>query len=404
MLDMEVLKPLLNPNDKKIVLLVMDGVGGLANESGKTELESSLHPNLDKLAKEGVVGLSTPVAPGITPGSGPAHLSLFGYDPIRYDIGRGVLEALGIGITMTPKDLATRVNFATMDPKTGNITDRRAGRIPTERTQKLCEKLQKSIAKIEDVEIIIKPGMEHRFVLLLRGEGLSEKVTETDPQATGVPVLPVKATAPEGEKTARILAEFVKRALNILVDEHPANSFLMRGASVSPKLSNMKELFGLKTAAIATYPMYRGLAKLVGMDVLETGDKIEDEFKTLAANWAKYDFFYIHIKKTDSYGEDGNYDGRKHIIEEVDGHVPEILQLKPAVVVVTGDHCTPSKLKGHSWHPCPVLLWAPETCLPDEVTVFGERACMKGGLGHINHLDLMPLMLAHALRLHKYGA
>jgi 2,3-bisphosphoglycerate-independent phosphoglycerate mutase len=402
MIDMEFLKPLLVQNANKIVLLVMDGLGGIPNESGKTELEAAAHPNLDRLAQEGVTGVSHPISPGITPGSGPAHLALFGYDPIRYDIGRGVLEALGMGMPLTAKDVAIRANYATMD-KSGKITDRRAGRISSEQNQKLCQKL-KAISQIEDVQVVVEAGKEHRFVVLLRGEGLGEDVLETDPQATGVSAHEPKSLKPGSEKTSHILTQFIQRANQILDSEHPANTFLMRGVAKFPKLPTMQDAFGVKSAAIATYPMYKGLATLVGMEVLKAGDTIESEFTTLASAWNSYDFFYIHIKKTDSYGEDGNFKAKVHVIEEVDPHVPAILKLNPSVVLVTGDHSTPSVLQGHSWHPSPVLLWAPKTCLPDDITSFGERACMKGGLGHLRHLDLMPLMLAHALRLQKYGA
>ena len=402
MVDMEFLKPLLAPNNNKMVLLVMDGVGGLPDQSGKTELETAQHPNLDRLAKEGILGVSDPVAPGITPGSGPAHLALFGYDPVKYEIGRGVLEVMGMGMPMTDKDVALRANYASMD-KDNKITDRRAGRISSERNQQLCQKL-KTIGKIEDVEVMVEAGKEHRFVVILRGEGLSDKVAETDPQATGVCAIPPKALNHEGEKTSRILTQFIQQANKLLASEFPANTFLMRGVSTFPRLPRMNNAFGIKSAAIANYPMYRGLAKIVGMDILATGDTIESEFTTLEKHWANYDFFYVHIKKTDSYGEDGKFKEKVHIIEELDGQIPRLIKLGPSVIVVTGDHCTPSVLQNHSWHPSPLMLWAPKTCLVDDATQFGERACMKGGLGRINHLNIIPLMLAHALRFIKYGA
>lgn len=400
---MEIIKPLLITNENKIVLFVMDGLGGIPVENGKTELELAKHPNLDKLAHEGITGVSDPIMPGVTPGSGPAHLGLFGYDPIRYNIGRGVLEALGMEMNLTPRDVAIRANFATMD-KSGNITDRRAGRIATERNVQLCNKLRAGISKIEDIDIIIEPGKEHRIVVVLRGDGLGEDVGETDPERTGVPAHEPKSQKPGSEKTARVLVEFMKKVNKILETESPANTLLMRGVSKFPKLPTMKEAFEVKAAAIANYPMYRGLAKLVGMDVLKTGDTIASEFDTLEQNWKNYDFFFVHIKKTDSYGEDGDHKHKIHIIEEVDALIPRLVKLNPAVIVVTGDHSTPAKLKGHSWHPSPVILWAPQTCIPDEIDYFGERACMKGGLGRLNHLNLMPLMLAHALRMQKFGA
>ena len=403
MLDIGFYKPLLRKNDSKIVLLVMDGVGGLPDNSGKTTLEAAHHPYLDRLATEGVLGVSHPIAPGITPGSGPSHLSLFGYDPIKNNIGRGVLEALGVGLTMTPKDIAARANFATMDAA-GKIIDRRAGRIPTERNQELCQKLKEKITAIQDVEVIIKSGKEHRFVAMFRGEELSDAINDNDPQDIGVAPLPIKAQQPQAEKSAMVINEFIQQANAVLKDEAPANTFLLRGIASRPQIPTFDEAFGLRAAAIATYPMYRGLASLVGMDLLDTGNTIADEFTTLEENWDKYDFFYLHVKKTDSYGEDGNYQAKKEEIEATDRELPRLLKLNPAVITVSCDHSTPAKMKAHSWHPSPVLLWAPQTCLSDDLLSFGERNCMKGGLGVMYHVDLMPLMLAHALRLNKYGA
>jgi 2,3-bisphosphoglycerate-independent phosphoglycerate mutase len=304
---------------------------------------------------------------------------------------------------MTPRDVAARANFASMD-REGNITDRRAGRIATEENKKLCQKLKDRIQKIEDVEIIIASGKEHRFVVMFRGDGLSDNINDNDPQATGVKALPIKALSVEAEKMARVASQFVQEANAVLKDDFPANTFLVRGIAKRPTIPTMSEAFGVHAVAIATYPMYRGLASLVGMDVVTTGETIADEFSTLETQWKSYDFFYLHIKKTDSYGEDGNYQAKLKIIEEVDAQIKRLLQLNPAVILVTCDHSTPARMKAHSWHPCPLLLWAPQTCQPDDVTTFGERSCMKGGLGILHHVDLMPLMLAHALRLAKYGA
>lgn len=398
--QLDVLKELSIPGTTKMVLLVMDGLGGLPGPDGLTELEAAHTPNLDKLAAEGICGLSTPVRPGITPGSGPGHLGLFGYDPLEWEIGRGVLEALGIGFKLGPNDLAARGNFATLDAN-GNIIDRRAGRIPTEVGAQMVEKLRS--IKLPGVETFVEVVKEYRFALILRGEGLYDGLTETDPQKTGVPPLPVKALRPEAERAAELLNQWIAEARRVLANEYPANGLNLRGIAKVPPIPQMPELYKMKLAAIATYPMYRGLGLLVGMDVLPTGDTIESEIETLRAHWDEYDFFFFHVKKTDSYGEDGNFEAKKGVIEHTDELLTEIMALKPDVVVVTGDHSTPWSLKSHSWHEVPILLWA-QALRPDRVTAFGERDCMAGGLGHIRHSDIIPLMLAHAGRLNKFGA
>jgi len=385
----------------KILFLVMDGLGGLPLEpGGPTELEAAHTPNLDALARESICGLSLPVGPGITPGSGPGHLALFGYDPFRYEIGRGVLEACGIGFPLEKDDLAARGNFCTVDAE-GRIVDRRAGRIPTEKCVELVAMLRQ--ITLPGVEVFVEPVQDYRFVLVVRGPGLVAELSETDPQQLGVPPLPVKALSPPAEATAALVNEWIAQARQILANQHPANMVLLRGLSKEPGLPQMSDIYGLRPAAIATYPMYRGVAKLVGMDVLPTGDSIEDEIATLKEHWEEYDFFYFHVKKTDSAGEDGDFARKVSIIEHVDEVLPEILALKPAVVIVTGDHSTPALLKSHSWHPVPTLLWSPY-CRADEVTKFGERACMRGGLGTFPATDLLPLAMANALRLTKYGA
>jgi len=319
---------------------------------------------------------------------------------LEWEIGRGVLEALGIGFKLGPNDLAARGNFATLD-ENGNIVDRRAGRIPTEVGAKMVEKLR--TIKLPGVETFVEVVKEYRFALILRGEGLYDGLTETDPQRVGVPPLPVKALRPEAERAAELLNQWIAEARRVLANEYPANGLNLRGIAKVPPIPQMPELYKMKLAAIATYPMYRGLGLLVGMDVLPTGDTIESEIETLRAHWDEYDFFFFHVKKTDSYGEDGNFEAKKGVIEHTDELLPEIMALKPDVVVVTGDHSTPWALKSHSWHEVPVLLWA-QALRPDRVTAFGERDCMAGGLGHIRHSDLIPLMLAHAGRLNKFGA
>jgi 2,3-bisphosphoglycerate-independent phosphoglycerate mutase len=398
---LDLMKTLHIKNKTKIVLLIMDGLGGLPlTPDGKTELEQANTPHLDALATRGICALSTPVAPGITPGSGPGHLGLFGFDSLVYEIGRGVLEALGIGFDLQPNDIAARGNFCSLDAN-GLITDRRAGRIPTEIGTRLVEMLR--AIQLPGVETYVEPVKEYRFVLVLRGEGLEDGLTETDPQMTGKPPLPIHALRPEAKRTAALFNEWMAKAREILADEHPANGCNLRGLAKDPGLPKMDEIYGWKAGAIATYPMYRGVAKLVGMDVLPTGDTIEDEVETLKAHWEGYDFFFFHVKKTDSYGEDGNFDARVEVIEHVDHVLPDILSLGPDVVLVTGDHSTPAKLKSHSWHELPVLFWA-QDIRPDRVTAFGERDCAQGGLGHIRHVDLLPLAMAYAGRLTKYGA
>jgi 2,3-bisphosphoglycerate-independent phosphoglycerate mutase len=384
-----------------IVLLVMDGVGGVRVD-GKTELEAAHTPHLDELAARSICGVTDPVSPGITPGSGPGHLGMFGYDPLRYEIGRGVLEALGIGMELGKSDVVARGNFATMD-EGGVIVDRRAGRIPTEKNMELCELLQKEIQEIEGVRVEVKHGKEHRFVLRFMEEGLDGRIEDTDPQREGNPPKPPIPLAPEAEHTAQIIKLFVERANGVLQDHHPANTVLLRGISQIPAIPSMSDLFKLTPACIATYPMYKGLARLVGMEILETGETIVDEFKTLKDHYKEFDYFFLHIKKTDSYGEDGNFEKKVEVIEEVDRHLPVLLELDPDVIAVTGDHSTPALLKGHSWHPNPFMLYSKYERI-DDVQEFSEAACVKGGLGRFLALHEMPLMLASALKLEKFGA
>lgn len=399
--DLELMRELAQPGQTKILMLIMDGLGGLPlTPQGPTELEAAHTPNLDKLAREGVCGLSAPVGAGITPGSGPGHMALFGYDPLKYLIGRGVLEALGIGFPLEKDDVAARGNFCTVDGN-GNITDRRAGRIPTEKCRELVEILRQ--IRIPGVDIHLEAVQDYRFVLVLRAPNLSARLSETDPQRLGVPPLPVRALSDEAKATADVVNRWVAEARKLLTDQHPANAITLRGFAKDPALPSMQQIFGLKCAAIATYPMYKGLAKLVGMDILKAGDTVEEELETLKANWAKYDFFYFHVKKTDSAGEDGDFDRKREIIEHVDELVPAMIALNPDVVIVSGDHSTPAVLKSHSWHPVPTILWS-RYCRPDDVDTFGEKACARGALGVFPGKEIMPLAMANALRLVKYGA
>ena len=402
MINEEIMSSLAIKTESKIVLLVADGIGDLPSENNKTVLERAFIPNLDKLASKSVCGLTDPISRGITPGSGPAHLSLFGYDPIKYQIGRGVLEALGVGMELTSRDLACRGNFATLD-KEGIITDRRAGRIATELNEKLCKLMQDKINQIGEVKTIIKPGKEHRFVVVFRGDGLEDALSDADPQRVGEKMKFAEPLDSKAKKSAETVNEFIKQAAEVLKEHHPANTVLLRGFAKYPGLPTMKELFKLTPAAIATYPMYKGLAKLVGMDILETGESLSDEFKTLQDNFSKYDFFYLHIKKTDSYGEDGNFEQKVKVIEEVDKYIPKVLALKPDVLVVTGDHSTPALMKGHSWHPNPLMLFS-KYIRVDEAEQFNEKECVKGGLGRFLAVEVLPLMMANALKLQKFGA
>jgi len=398
---LELMKQISRPSSSKIVLLVLDGLGGLPSlETGKTELETAKTPNLDKLAAKGVCGLSDPVGPGITPGSAPGHAALFGYDPLSSDIGRGVLEAVGIDFELQPKDVAARGNFCSVN-EAGLITDRRAGRIATEKSTELCQLLDKQV--IENVEIIVRPVREHRFAVVFRGNSLSPELPDSDPQQVGAAPLVITPLSPKAQKMARVANQFVDQAKSILAEQKPANMILLRGFSQRPQFPTMSDIYKLKPAAIATYPMYRGLARLVGMDILETGTSIEDEFTTLTKSYADYDFFFIHVKATDSSGEDGDFDRKVRIIEQVDNTIPQLIGLQPDVIVVTGDHSTPAMLKGHSWHPVPVLLYS-EWCRTDKVTEFSESACILGGLGRIPAVQIMPLAMANALKLTKFGA
>lgn len=388
-------------NDSKIVLLVADGLGGLPlTPGGKTELETAHTPNLDALAKNGVLGLSTPVLPGITPGSGPGHLGLFGYDPLQYQIGRGVLEGLGIDFDLGPNDVAIRGNFCTLNEQ-GLITDRRAGRIASEIGAKLCEKLDK--ITIPGVEVFVRPVKEYRLVVVFRGVGLEGNVEDTDPQKTGVAPLDPVARDAGSAKTAAVAKEFLAKAREVLKNDSPANFFTMRGIDRKPPIPTFQEVYGLKAAAIAVYPMYRGLARLVSMDVLDAGQTLEDQCDRLEKAWNDYDFFFVHFKYTDSTGEDGNFNEKVSRIEQLDAAIPRITALKPNVLIVTGDHSTPSKMKSHSFHPVPTLLSA-DLCRPDACTSFGEQACLSGGLGQFQAKHLMLLAMAHAGRFEKFGA
>jgi 2,3-bisphosphoglycerate-independent phosphoglycerate mutase len=366
-----------------------------------TELEAARTPNLDTLAAEGVCGLHEPIGPGITPGSGPSHLALFGYDPIQYQVGRGVLSALGINFDLQPGDMAARGNFCTVDEQ-GRVTDRRAGRIPTEVNRELCEILRQ--VQVPGVQIFVEPVKEYRFLLVLRGEDLTPGIHDTDPQDVGEKPLPAEADDPAGKRTADLVQAFIDGARERLSDQHPANMVLLRGFSTRPDWPLFGDVFKLDAAAIAGYPMYRGVAKLVGMTALDSSAEVEAEIDRLEENWGNYDFFYLHVKRIDSAGEDGDFDRKVDLIEQVDGHIPRLLELDPDVILVTGDHSTPARMRYHSWHPVPTILWS-AVCRQDDVGAFSERECAAGGLGpRFPATDLMPLAMANAGRLEKFGA
>jgi len=399
----ELIDTLIVRNNSKIVFLVMDGLGGLpAPGRNETELEAARTPNLDLLARQSVCGLLDPVGYGITPGSGPAHFALFGYDPVKNNIGRGILEGAGIDFPMTEKDLLVRVNFATLD-REGRVSDRRAGRIDNETNQRICGKLQERVRIGGGVEVIFRSVREHRALLVLRGEGLREEIAETDPQQTGVPPLPPRALVPEAEKTSALFSEVIEKTRTVLAGEKKANMMLLRGYARYRRYPSLRERFGLNALAIAAYPMYRGIARLLGMEVAAPTDTIKAEIDVLRESFAMHDFFFVHVKPTDSRGEDGSFDAKVRVIEEVDALVPLVMGLRPDVLVVTGDHSTPAALASHSWHPVPVLLFA-DACRPDRVERFGERECIQGGLGRMPMVHLMGLALAHAKRLEKFGA
>lgn len=390
--------------DSKIVLLVLDGLGGLPVEGsdGKTELEAAATPNFDDLAASSDLGLSRPIAAGVSAGSGPGHLALFGYDPIQYLVGRGVLSALGVGFELGENDLAARINFATLD-EGGRISDRRAGRISSEKGAELVELLNENVS-LDDVEISIVHEKEYRAVVVFRGEDLTDTLTDTDPQRTGLEPLPVKPTVGlhGAERSASVANAFVEKANEVLADEHPANTVLLRGFGMHPALPSFEDTYKLDAAAIASYPMYKGLARLAGMDLLKEGEGIAGEFDTLKENWEDHDFFFVHIKPTDAAGEDGDFDRKRGVIEEVDSLLPTLLDLAPDALAVTGDHATPAKLKSHSWHGVPFLLHSPYT-LPTAPS-FGERACAGGALGAFPAEEIMGLLMGHALKLNRYGA
>jgi 2,3-bisphosphoglycerate-independent phosphoglycerate mutase len=402
-LDLNLMRELSVETESKIVLLVVDGLGGLPMEpGGATELEAANTPNLDALATRSDLGLSRPVAAGVSPGSGPGHLGLFGYDPLRFQVGRGVLSALGVGFDLQKSDLAARINFATLDGS-GKISDRRAGRIPSEKGEELVQLLNENL-KLDGVEVSIVHEKEYRAVAVFRGEGFSGELSDTDPQRVGLAPLPVQPhdDSPEARKSADLANSFVEKANEVLADQHPANTVLLRGFGMHPALPSFEEAYKLNAAAIASYPMYKGLARLAGMALLKEGEGIAGEFETLKQSWDAHDFFFLHIKPTDAAGEDGDFDRKAAAIEEVDAQIPGLMDLGPGALAVTGDHATPAKMKSHSWHGVPVLVNSPYT-LPT-ADRFGERPCAGGSLGVFPAEEIMGYLMGHALKLNRFGA
>ncbi len=391
----------------KLALLVMDGLGDIATpaQGRLTPLEAAHTPNLDALAKESAQGRMIPVAPGITPGSGPGHLGLFGYDPLEFQVGRGVIEALGLGVELKPGDVCARANFASLDAK-GIVTDRRAGRIPTETCEKLCTMLAAKVKKLGDTQVLIKAGKEHRFVVVFRGKGLEGPLTDADPNREGFAIPGVKPRDPKNakqKKMAKLIADFYKAALPIIAKEKPANGFLMRGIAHQPDIPLFEDRYLLKPACLAVYPMYKGLAQLVGMTKIEGPQTIQEQFERYVAEFDNYGFFFIHFKYTDKYGEDGNFEAKKQAIEDFDAALPILLQKKPDVLAITGDHSTPCAVKGHSWHPQPVLLHSALSGT-DKLERFTETGANLGSLGVFEAKYLIRLMQANAKMFDKFGA
>lgn len=401
--SLDLLSQLQRPSSGKIILLVLDGLGGLPMEAGgPTTLEAAATPNLDRLAQDGATGQTIPILHGITPGSGPAHLALFGYDPLKYDVGRGVLEATGVGMQIAKGDVAARGNFCTLD-EGGLITDRRAGRIPTEAAKPLVDRLDS--IEIPDYAFEIRHVREYRFALVARGKGLEPDLADTDPQQVGLAPLDVIPEDPQSQASAELFNRWIEASRTVLAGEPQANGLTLRGFSTNPELPQFGSSYGLQAACVAVYPMYKGVSNLVGMEILEfEGEEPKDEFSALADRWDAFDFAFVHIKATDSRGEDGDFEGKAAVIEEVDRQLGLLVDLEPAVFAVTGDHSTPARMRSHSWHPVPLLLWAPNTVRADDSLVFGERMCAHGGLGTFPAKSLMALLLGHAGRLNKYGA
>lgn len=399
-MELDLIRRLSQPADTKVILCVLDGLGGMPGPRGRTELEEARTTHLDRLVSDGCIGRTLPVGYGITPGSGPGHMALFGYDPLAFEIGRGALESTGIGFEIGPDDITARGNLCTLDAE-GRITDRRAGRLPTEQTRVICEQLQ--TITLPGVETFVQVVQDQRFILVLRGPGLSDQITETDPQREGVPPIVCSAITPDGDRIAALVREWVTRATAMLAAQERANGVLLRGWSGRPKVPPFPELWKLRAAAVTVYPMYRGVARLVGMDALDGGHDIHEQIAAIQAHWDEYDFFFLHYKYTDSAGEDGDFRRKCDAIEAFDQAVPELVALKPDVLVVTGDHSTPALMAAHSFHPVPVLVWG-QNVRRDHLHHFNEVSAREGELGMFPAKEVLPIAFGHAGRLAKFGA
>lgn len=402
--SVELAESLALPRGGRILLAVLDGLGDVSvpELEGRTPMEAADIPNLDALARDSALGQHVPVAQGITPGSGPAHMALFGYDPVDNLIGRGVLEVLGIGFPLEMGDLAARINFCTLDAD-GVITDRRAGRIATSESAALAEKLD-SIA-IPGVQVMVRPVKEHRACVVFRAEGFVDGLSDTDPGTVGQKPLPVGSSSPECARTAEVVGEFVRQAQELLKDQPLANGILLRGIALNRKFRSFGDRFRLNPAAVALYPMYKGLASLLGMTLFESspGDLSGQITAVHSALSHGHDFVFLHHKYTDSAGEDGDWKRKISAMEDFDNALPAFLRAGFDVVAITGDHSTPCPMKQHSWHPVPLLLHGGHQRVGWNEG-FSERQAVSGALGTINSLDLMPLLLASAGRLEKFGA
>lgn len=415
---LDLLSDLKFKNDSKILFWVFDGVGGLPHpETGKTELEMADTPALDAFARRAACCGLEPGTAGVTPGSGPGHMSIFGYPSEELELPRGVVEVLGAekvlrdgepvsGFKLRAGDIAMRGNFATTELNSEGVkvvSDRRANSIETSESARVCEVLSREIS-LDGYEVYLFPGKQHRFALVIRGEGLGGTLSDGDPQKSGLPVKTIEALDEEAEKAAELVNDVVRQATEVLEDEPQANTVLMRGIGTPPDVPTLEELYGIRCAAIATYPMYRGIASLVGMDTLEVGSMDHaDEVATLEEHFDDYDFFYLHIKETDSWAHKGDWDKKVDVLEECDPLFERALNLGFDVVVVTGDHCTPCLLAEHSWHPIPTMLWS-KTCLSGHSEAYSERECVRGTYGIRPAMDIMPLALAEAGRRNKFGA
>ena len=404
-MDQSFISRLAQESDSRIVLLVLDGVGDIrSTEQPGTALDEADLPNLDALASRSALGRLVPVATGVTPGSGPGHLALFGYDPTtaEADIGRGVLEALGLGLKIEPGQIVARGNFATKG-EDGLLTDRRAGRIATSECVRLCKAIQDEVDHVEGIDIRIEPGEEHRFVVVLSGEGLSAAIADTDPQQTGLAPLAPEPLRPEAQTTAQKLATIIELFDRVLAGEPQANCVLLRGVSELPNLPDFTKMHRLRAGAFAGYPLYRGVAAACGMEVVPCGKQIEEVIAVVRQRWSDFDFFFLHVKQPDKAGEDGNLPKKVEVLERVDSALPGLLDLGPTVLAITGDHSTPAPLAGHSWHPVPLLVHSP-VCFVDDSKEFTENAAITGHLGTLPAVELMSLLLANAGRLAKFGA